>query len=758
MGCGCGTGRRAQHDREMARPISDVDGAAPAPWEHRLPAGQGSAWERRLQPARDNPVFSARTSAVVPLCRLKPTLPVGADHLLLLMLLVCSGVAAEEPLTTAGAVRELLPAEAARKHPVKLSGVVTYYRSDKLPDFILQDPTGGVHVRQPKEGALRVEPGDEVEIEGVTDAAVYAPRVDAKVVRRSGRGELPLPIPVSAEELAAGYHEGWLVEVNAVVRAAFIDPTIDPPRLVLRLGTPAGSVEAMVTRYGDDDVARYLDAAIRLRGVSLRQANRRNEPYRWLLFVHTVDDIVVTRPPPGDPFAVPVTPIDALLAGGPQQSRHRMRVRGVVTYNDGMLAIQQDGTGVSVMPVARSDAKPGDEVEVVAFARIGMYNPVLEQALVRVVGHPGEPAPEEPPLAKLKPREVAERDWRLITVTGTAGPPTRRDEEAGFTLRTDTYQVPVRLPAGVEPPAVGAQVRVTGVCDLLPGRDVLLLSTTPTTFALLMRSGADLRLLNPPPWWTRERLLALLVSVVVALLLALVWVVELRRRVVLRSRQLADEVHARHAAQVAYDATAAERKRLAGELHDSLEQGLTGVALQLDAAAMGLPQAPQPLAMARTLLSHCRAEVRRAVWDLNADEREERDLPERLRSVALQALIGHEAKLEFVVKGTPAPTAGLTAHHLSRIVQEAVHNALKHGKARVITLTLTFADGRLDLTIADDGGGFDPATAAGPEHGHFGVQGIRERARKIGGEVGVVSAVGSGTHIVIHLPLTGISP
>ncbi len=670
-------------------------------------------------------------------------------------MLALSGVAAE-PLTTAGAVRELLPSEAAERHLVKLIGVVTYFRSDKLPDFILQDLTGGVHVRQPKEGALILAPGDEVEIEGVTDAAVYAPRVDAKSVRRLGKSGMPLAIPVSAEELAAGYHEGWLVEVSAVVRAAYIDPTIDPPRLVLRLGTPAGSVEAMVTRFGEGDPARYLDAAIRLRGVSLRQANRRNEPYRWLLFVHTVDDIVVIRPPPSDPFAGPLTPIEALLAGGPQQSRHRMRVRGVVTYNnDGMLVIQQGETGISVFPVARAEAKPGDEVEVAAFARIGMYNPVLEQALVRVVGHVGEPTPEEPPLAKLRPREIAERDWRLITVTGIAGPPTKRDEKAGFTLRSDSYQIPVRLPADVPPPEAGSLVRVTGVCDLMPGRDVILLSTASTTFSLLIRSANDLTLVKAPSWWTRERLVAILISVGVALLLALVWVVELRRRVALRSRQLAEEIHSRREVQVAYDATAAERKRLAGELHDSLEQGLTGVALQLDAAAMGLPTPPPPLAMARTLLTHCRAEVRRAVWDLNADEREECDLPARLRAVAEQTIIGHDARVVVEVRGTPTAAPGLLAHHLSRIVQEATHNALRHGKARTITITSAFTAERLELTIADDGCGFDSTVAAGPDAGHFGVQGMRERARKMGGEVAVTSSIGNGTRITVKVSLTG---
>lgn len=669
---------------------------------------------------------------------------------LLVSVFVACASAAE--FTTAGAVRELLPAQAAERHPVRLTGVVTYFRSEKIPDFILQDATGGVHVRQPKEGALMVSPGDEVEIDGVTDAAVYAPRVDAKAVRRIGRAELPLPIPVAAEELAAGYHEGSLVEVAAVVRAAFIDPTIDPPRLVLRLGTPVGSVDALVTRFGAGEPERYLDAAIRLRGVSLRQANRRNEPYRWMVFVHSVDDIVVINPPPSDPFALPLTRIDSLLAGGPQSSRHRMRVRGVVTFADGLLVVQDGATGISVHPQGPLTARPGDEVEVVGFVLMGMYNPVLEQGLVRVVGHPGEPSAELPDLGALKPRELAERDWRLIAITGTVGPPTQRDERAGFSVRVDKYQIPVWLPDGVTAPPLGAQVRVTGVCDLAPGRDVILLSKTATTFSLLMRSAADLTLVKPAPWWTRERLLTVLASVAVALLFALAWGFTLRRRVDQRSRQLAAEVRARHDAQVAYDATATERKRLAGELHDSLEQGLTGVALQLDAVALTLSDPPPALTMARQLLTHSRSEVRAAVWDLNADAGEERDLPTRLRTLAERTVAGREVRVQVEVTGTVRPLPGVAAHHLGRIVQEAVHNALGHGKARSVTIILAFAPERVVVTISDDGAGFDPATAPGPSAGHFGLQGMRERARKLAGEVAIASTPGSGTRLTITIP------
>ncbi len=677
--------------------------------------------------------------------------------------LLMASAGAVEPLTAAAEVRDLLPAEAATALPIHLSGVVTYYRSEAHPDFVLQDDTGGVHVRQlavPKGPGVSVAPGDVVEVEGVTDAADYAPRVDAHSVRRIGHGPLPAPQPTTVEDLQAGYHEGRLIEVGAVVRAVHIDSTIDPPRLVLHLASATGSIDAMVVRFAASDRDRYLDAGVRLHGIPLRLQNRHAEPFRWVIFTHGVDDIVVDEPPPADPFMVNLVPIDAVMAGGPQKTRHRQRIRGVVTCSAGTLVVQDGSHGICVHTSEDTHALVGDEVEVAGFARLGIYDPVLENSLVRVIGHPGRPDPEKPDFATLKPRALAERDWRLVMLDGSVAEFTGdADGRQGFTLRWARGTIPVQMPDGIALHALvarDAQVRITGVLELVPGRDVVLLSDHPTTFSLRVATAEDVEVLRAAPWWTRGRLATVLVAAAASLVLVLLWAWTLMRRVRMRSSQLASAIQARHDADVTIAATANERRRLAGELHDSLEQGLTGVALQLDATRLALADPPSQLLLAQSLLAHNRAEVRHAVWDLNAEAGPESDLPRRLRTIIERIGAARNAPVTVLTEGTVRPVAGRIAHHLGRLVEEGVNNALRHGNAPTVSVLLVFADERLTLSIIDDGAGFDPANAPGPNHGHFGLQGLRERARRINAELIIDSVPSHGTRLSLAIDLGNV--
>jgi len=202
-------------------------------------------------------------------------------------------------------------------------------------------------------------------------------------------------------------------------------------------------------------------------------------------------------------------------------------------------------------------------------------------------------------------------------------------------------------------------------------------------------------------------------------------------------------------------ATLTERDRLAGEIHDSLQQGLSGLMLQLD-ATLKLPviaaDVRSRLNVARNMVSFTRHEVQHAVWDMESPLLEGTELGEALRKIA--ALIGTgTTKIEIAVSGDAAPLPTAIQHHLLRIAQEAITNAVRHAGPTTITVRLEYQHRAVRLSVEDDGVGFNPDEVLANSVGHFGLRGLRGRAAKIGGELRIESFPGKGTRIEIIAPL-----
>ena len=206
-------------------------------------------------------------------------------------------------------------------------------------------------------------------------------------------------------------------------------------------------------------------------------------------------------------------------------------------------------------------------------------------------------------------------------------------------------------------------------------------------------------------------------------------------------------------------ATLAERDRLAGEIHDSVQQGLSGAMLQLD-TTMKLPAVSGDLlgrlSVVRNMVSYARQEVQHAVWDMDSPLLEGNNLGEALRRLA--TFTGSSELVPIVeVSGTPVSLPRFTTHHLLRIAQEATTNALRHAAARRIEIQLDYRADGVSLTITDDGPGFNPDDALN-KSGHFGLRGIRGRAKKLGGDLTITSAPGAGATIRIRVPLPARAP
>ena len=201
-----------------------------------------------------------------------------------------------------------------------------------------------------------------------------------------------------------------------------------------------------------------------------------------------------------------------------------------------------------------------------------------------------------------------------------------------------------------------------------------------------------------------------------------------------------------------FTAVLAERTRIARDIHDTLAQSLVGIAVQLDTVAKMQVKRPeeaqQRLDRARILVRSSLAEARRSVWNLRSQALEHADLPEVLQEVAEQ-LSGDNA-VAVRVFGPRRRLPGEVEDNLFRIAQEAVTNAVRHGQAQSIGIDLTFGEGHVRLSVRDDGRGFDVESATG-YGGHFGIAGIRERVRHLGGELSLTSQIGRGAEVIVDV-------
>ncbi len=200
-----------------------------------------------------------------------------------------------------------------------------------------------------------------------------------------------------------------------------------------------------------------------------------------------------------------------------------------------------------------------------------------------------------------------------------------------------------------------------------------------------------------------------------------------------------------------------ERNRLAREIHDTLAQGLTGVALQLESAETLLELKANPSRILQTirkalnLTRHNLDEARRSVLDLRAAPLESRSLPQALRDLCNSLPI--DVILNMI--GENRPLSPRLEIGLYRIAQEALNNAVQHAQADRVSLTLTHTPSEITLLIADDGLGFDVSDIPTQR---FGLVGLNERVRLLGGNLQISSTLGEGTNLQVTIPLEQEQP
>jgi signal transduction histidine kinase/ligand-binding sensor domain-containing protein len=204
-----------------------------------------------------------------------------------------------------------------------------------------------------------------------------------------------------------------------------------------------------------------------------------------------------------------------------------------------------------------------------------------------------------------------------------------------------------------------------------------------------------------------------------------------------------------------FAAVLAERTRLAREIHDTLLQGFTGVALSLRAATRRLDasiESTQPLDDVLALAQKTLVDARRAVWDLRTPAEEDGSFTAALENAARLTLAGAALPLEWTVSGRPRPLGPQAEGVLMRACQEALANAVKHASASRAWVAVAYERRVVRLTVRDDGCGFRVDPSYRSYAGHWGLLGMRERSEQINATLRVVSEEGKGTLVTVAVP------
>ena len=292
---------------------------------------------------------------------------------------------------------------------------------------------------------------------------------------------------------------------------------------------------------------------------------------------------------------------------------------------------------------------------------------------------------------------------------------------------------------------VGSNQRLATYTNLDPGKYVFRVQGSNND-GIWNEQGVSLTILITPPWWNTTWFRVLCAVLVLGLLWAAYqW----------RLRQL------RHQFEISLEARVGERTRIARELHDTLLQSFQGLLLQLEVVSQ--MQLERPIEakqkLDKTIERSARAitEGRDAVQGLRESIVQTNDLARAVNAIGeeLAADPGNYGSSAFrvSVEGEPRNLHPILRDEIYRIAAEGLRNAFRHAQARQIEVEIRYDHQQFRLRVRDDGKGMDTAILSGSgSEGHYGLPGMRERAKLIEGKLEIWSEIGAGTELELIVP------
>ncbi len=664
---------------------------------------------------------------------------------ILYLLFILAPLLRAEPLSTLAEVHAL-PDDAAHAGLHVRVEVVVLYADPSSGDTIIHDGTAACFIFVPLDAPdwkNRPKMGDRALFDSVTRLTGVTPHLESQGWKILGRGKIPEPSRLAADEIYLPRFDVAWIEVPAVVT-----------------GVETGGIAytLAVEVYGQTfkaDVPVCPDAAVRAAELMQRPARMRavlgtvyNEHRQMIgrhFFVPSFDDIVATAPAANEAGAPILTVLELLTKKF--SPTDLVRVEGVVTQEDAKGFYLRDRSGSArVQAVMTESLPPGTRVNIEGYGAIAPFRPVLRATKVTRISNDAAP---EPLAIDSQARGSSLLQMELVCIDADFLGSRSIQNETILQCRAKDAVFEAILPHGSSPKLElipGDRLKLTGICELttthpLPRPEWV------NGFRIRLADSSAVTLLHRAPWWNTRRLLAALGAMTGLALLGTLGTLFFGRAVRQQARIIGEKL--------GDEAVSDERDRMARDLHDTLEQQLAGVALQLDGldkvAKADPSQISARLGLARRMLRHTRVEARRSVWDLRSKVLEIQGLGTALRSMAAGASSNEGPTVSLEIGDLTRPLPAGADFHLLRIAQESLANSIKHAAARTVIISLQETEDSVVLRVSDDGKGYIPAPPDAPVTSHFGILGMHERVEKIGASLCIESLPGNGCCVTVRL-------
>lgn len=657
--------------------------------------------------------------------------------------------------------------------PFRITGNISGFEANQYPlpsQLIFRDETGSTVLSN----NLRLDspafhPNDLVEACGTISTqgrGIYAKLDSLRLIAHQPSECKHL---ASIRDLIQGEFDCKKVVTQGTVANAFHDE-IEPSwaYMILTDGTNSLYAPIIPHNFGISNIDDLQGATVELTGWCCASALTGARKHLGRFFTTARHGFRIVRKSPHDPFSVPF--LDDCRQRSPMEiSRlgpHRVIGTVLASWHHNQFLVKDANGQLSCVKLTQSDLPAfGDQVEVIGMPETDLYHVNLSAARWRMV-RKAQPQPQ--PVAK----EIDVQDMfhtydghpcydtrlhgRPIRVKGTVRIIPQPEDPDGL-LYIESKGLLVAADFGVAPASLamlkpGSLVSLAGTC-VLESENWRPTAIFPSIRRAILvgRTADDLEIISDPPWWTPLKLFLLCATLLTGLIAITVW----NRFLTQRVRQQNLRLFSARLEQISADLKTMERTRLAIELHDSLAQNLTGVALQLQTAQETIHDdaaiAAKHLETANRSLLSCRAELRNCLRDLRSEALETDNVDDAIR-MTLAPHVGNTAvTVRFQVPRERI--SDNTLHAVLRIIRELVLNAIRHGQATSVKVAGAIEDDRLLFSVSDNGRGFNAEKPYGPQEGHFGLQGIRERINDFNGTFEIDSKPGRGTKATLSLLL-----